>query len=87
MVGKANKEHKEMWENFSLVRPALITLGVQSRLLFNPNEAFLLVQKLAIGSKGFTLGVKAEIRKKKFNLPQVTNKLILNFLDLYWPQG
>ncbi len=27
-------------------------------------------------SKGFTLGVKAEIKKKKFNLPQVTNKCL-----------
>ncbi len=30
--------------------------------------------KVEIGHKGFTLGVKAEIEKKKFNLPQVTNK-------------
>jgi hypothetical protein len=35
--------------------------------MFNPNQAFLLVQKLKFGPKGFfTLGVKAEIEKKKF---------------------
>jgi hypothetical protein len=42
--------------------------------------------KVEICPKGFTLGVKAEIEKKKFNLPQVTNKM-LNFTALYWPQG
>jgi hypothetical protein len=31
--------------------------------MFNPNQAFLLVQKLEIGPKGFNLGVKAEIEK------------------------
>jgi hypothetical protein len=34
----------------------------------------LLVQKLKLTPKGFTLGVKAEIEKNLFNLPQVTNK-------------
>jgi hypothetical protein len=32
--------------------------------MFNPNPAFLLVQKVEIGPKGFTLGVKPEIEKK-----------------------
>jgi hypothetical protein len=31
--------------------------------MFNPNQAFLLVQKVEIGPKGFTLGVKADIEK------------------------
>jgi hypothetical protein len=39
--------------------------------MFNPSPVFLLVQKVEIGPKGFTLGVKAEIEKKLFNLPQV----------------
>jgi hypothetical protein len=30
--------------------------------------------KVEIGLKDFTLGVKAEIQKNVFNLPQVTNK-------------
>jgi hypothetical protein len=30
--------------------------------------------KLEISPKGFTLGLKAEIKKKHFNLPQVINK-------------
>jgi hypothetical protein len=39
--------------------------------MFNPNPAFLLVQKLK-SPKGFTLGVMAEIAKKNlFNVPQV----------------
>jgi hypothetical protein len=43
--------------------------------MFNPNSAFLLVQKLKSAPKGFTLGGNAEIEKKKlFNQPQVTNK-------------
>jgi hypothetical protein len=46
------------------------------------------VQNLKISPKGFTLAwVKAEIEKILFNLPQVTNKLMLNFMALYWPQG
>jgi hypothetical protein len=42
------------------------------------------MQKLEISPQGlFTLGVKAEIEKKNlFNLPQVTNKLMLNFMAL-----
>jgi len=31
--------------------------------MFNPNPAFLLVQKLKSAPKGFTLGVKADIEK------------------------
>jgi hypothetical protein len=51
-----------------------LTLGSQGQCS-NSNQAFLLVQKLEISPKGFTLGVKAEIEKKSvFNLPQVTNK-------------
>jgi hypothetical protein len=42
--------------------------------MFNSNQAFLLVQKLKSAPKGVTLGVKAEIEKNLFNLPQVTNK-------------
>jgi hypothetical protein len=42
--------------------------------MFNSNQAFLLVQKLKISPKAVTLGVKAEIEKNLFNLPQVTNK-------------
>jgi hypothetical protein len=30
--------------------------------MFNPNQAFLLVQKLKPAPKGFTLGVKAELK-------------------------
>jgi hypothetical protein len=36
--------------------------------MFNPNPAFLLVQKLKLAPKGFTFGVKAEIEKKKFSI-------------------
>jgi hypothetical protein len=31
--------------------------------MLNPNQAFLLVEKLEISPKGFTLGVKAELEK------------------------
>jgi hypothetical protein len=40
--------------------------------MFNSSQAFLLVQ--ASIPQGFTLGVKAEIEKNIFNLPQITNK-------------
>jgi hypothetical protein len=30
--------------------------------MFNPNQAFLLVQKVEFGPKGFTLGVKANVQ-------------------------
>jgi hypothetical protein len=44
--------------------------------MFNPNPAFLLMQKLEIILKGFTLGVKAEIEgKKNFS---ICPKLLLN---------
>jgi hypothetical protein len=55
--------------------------------MLNSNQAFLflLVQKLKSAPKGFALGVKAEIEKNIFNLPQATNKM-LNFMALYyWP--
>jgi hypothetical protein len=42
--------------------------------MFNPNQAFLLVEKLKSSPKGFTLGVRAELEKKIFSsLPQVTH--------------
>jgi hypothetical protein len=42
--------------------------------MFNPNPAFLLVQKLKSAPKGFTLGVKAEIEKNFSICP----KLLIN---------
>jgi hypothetical protein len=53
--------------------------------MFNSNQAFLLVQMLKSAPKGFTLGVKAEIEKKLFNLPQGINKCC--FMAVYWSQG
>ncbi len=53
--------------------------------MFNPNPAFRLCAKVEIGPKGFTLGVKAEIEKKPFNLPQVL--MNADFMAMYWPQG
>jgi len=47
----------------SILRPTF-TLGVP-RPMFNSNQAFLLVPKLKFSPKGFTLGIKAEIEKKK----------------------
>jgi hypothetical protein len=43
---------------------------------FNPNQAFLLVQKLKLPPlpRAFTLGVKAKVEIFPFNLPKVTNK-------------
>jgi hypothetical protein len=41
--------------------------------MFNPKQAFLLMQKLK-SAKGFTVGDKAEIEKNLFNLPYLTNK-------------
>jgi hypothetical protein len=38
--------------------------------MFNPNQAFLLVQKLKFTPEGITLGVKAKLEKHIFNLPQ-----------------
>jgi hypothetical protein len=31
--------------------------------MLNPNQAFLVVEKLEISPKGFTLGVKADLEK------------------------
>ncbi len=42
--------------------------------MLNLNPAFLLVQRLKSAPKGFTLGVKVEIEKKHFDLPQVCTK-------------
>jgi hypothetical protein len=55
--------------------------------MFNPNPAFLLVQKLKSAARAFfTVGVKAEIGKKAFqSIPQVL--IMLNFMALYRPQG
>jgi hypothetical protein len=39
--------------------------------MFNPNQAFLLVQKLKSAAKGFT---QVEIEKNLFNLPHIINK-------------
>jgi hypothetical protein len=51
--------------------------------MFNPNQAFLLVQKLKkIGPKGFTLGVKAEIEKNK--IFSIYPKLLIN-AEILWP--
>jgi len=52
-----------------IIRP---TLHKESRPRFNSNQVFLLEQELKSAPQGFTLGVKAEIEKKKINLPQVT---------------
>jgi hypothetical protein len=43
--------------------------------MFNPNPAYLLVQKLKSAPKGFTLGVKAEIDNKNFS---ICPKLLIN---------
>jgi len=42
--------------------------------MFNPNPAFLSVQKLKSAPKGFTLGIKAEIEKNFSICP----KLLIN---------
>jgi len=39
--------------------------------MLNPNQAFLLVEKLKFAPPGFTLGVKGRNRKNIFNLPQL----------------
>jgi hypothetical protein len=46
--------------------------------MFNPNPAFLLVQKLKSAPKGFTLGVKAELEK----IFSICPKLVIN-AELY----
>jgi hypothetical protein len=40
--------------------------------MFNPNQAFLLVQNLKLAPRAFTLGLKGELEKNLFNLPRVT---------------
>jgi len=45
--------------------------------MFNPNQAFLLVQKLKSAPKAFTLGVKAELEKNLFTL--ISNPLLPTF--------
>jgi hypothetical protein len=48
--------------------------------MFNSNQAFLLAQKLKSAPKGFTLGVKAEIKK----LFSICPKFLINARTL-WP--
>jgi len=48
--------------------------------MFNSNQAFLLVQKVEINPKGFTLGVKAEIEK----IFSICPELLINARTL-WP--
>jgi hypothetical protein len=47
--------------------------------MFNLNQAFLLMQKLKSAPKGFTLGVKAELKKKSFS---ICTKFLIN-AELY----
>jgi len=42
--------------------------------MFNPNQAFLLVQKLKSAPKGFTLGVESELEK----ILSICRKLLMN---------
>jgi hypothetical protein len=49
---------------------ACFTLGVRANV--QPKSSIPIGAKVEIRPKGFTLGVKAEILKKLFNLPQVT---------------
>jgi len=50
--------------------------------MFNPNPAFLLVQKL----KSAPLGVKADVEKKTFqSIPRY--EWMLNIVASYWTQG
>jgi hypothetical protein len=51
---------------------ARFTLGVRANV--QPKTSISIGAKVEIGLKGFTPGVKAEIEKKNFNLPQATNK-------------
>jgi hypothetical protein len=52
--------------------------------MFNPNQAFLLVQKLKPAPNGFTLGVKAELEKIFSICPKLLINAELN-MALYWP--
>jgi len=54
--------------------------------MFIANQTFLLVQKLKLATKGFTLGVKAEIEKIFSICPQAPNKC-RTLMALYWPNG
>jgi hypothetical protein len=51
---------------------ARFTLGVRANV--QPKSSIPIGEKVEIGPKAFTLGVKAEIFLKKFNLPPSTNK-------------
>jgi hypothetical protein len=51
---------------------AHFTLGVKANVQLK--SSIPIGAKVEINPKGFTLGVKAEIQKIIFNLPQVTNK-------------
>jgi hypothetical protein len=55
--------------------------------MFNPNPAFLLVQKLKSAPKGIILGVKGEIEKLKNKLKKsICPKLLIKInAELYWP--
>ncbi len=55
--------------------------------MFKLKSSISIGAKVEITPKGFTLGVKAEIAKNIFNLPQVTNRQMPNFMALYWPQA
>jgi len=46
-----------------LVIKAHFTIGIKANVQFNSNQAFLLVQKVNINPKGFTLGDKVVIEK------------------------
>jgi hypothetical protein len=47
-------------------------LGVRANV--QPKSSIPIAAKVEINTGGFTPGVKVDIEKKLFNLPQVTNK-------------
>ncbi len=55
-----------------IVSSACFTLKV--RVYVQPKSSIPIGAKVEISLKGFTPGVKAEIEKNIFNLPQATNK-------------
>jgi hypothetical protein len=60
---------------------------LEVRANVQPKSSISIGSKVEISPKGFALGVKAEIEKKKlFNLPLVTNKCF-TLMALNWPQG
>jgi hypothetical protein len=59
--------------NLTHTTKARFTLG-GVRADVQPKSSIPIGAKVEIGPKGFTPGVKAEIEKKNFNLPQATNK-------------